>query len=138
VVRIVGDKGSTEIGKDRSRYYFGLKSNLFRVSLVPGGGLEWVSYRDSVRIMDMEVLGSKVVGTTYDRLLNSDRELVSLRTSGYVYELPDRFVFDGKGFGHSVGMSQWGAQGMALRGSDYEQILKHYYKGIELTSIGGA
>ncbi len=138
VVRIVGDKGSKEIGKDRSRYYFGLKSNLFRVSLVPGGGREWVSYRDSVRIMDMEVLGSKVAGTTYDRLLNSDRELVSLRTSGYVYELPDRFVFDGKGFGHSVGMSQWGAQGMALRGSDYEQILKHYYQGIELTSIGGA
>ena len=138
LVRITGDRGTKDIGKDQGRYYFGLKSNLFKVRMVPGGGLEWVSYRDTVRIMDMEVLGSKLVGTTFERVLNSDRELVSLRTTGYVYELPDRFVFDGKGFGHSVGMSQWGAQGMALRGSDYEQILKHYYQGIELTNIGGA
>jgi stage II sporulation protein D len=35
-------------------------------------------------------------------------------------------------------MSQWGAQGMALKGASYEQILKHYYQGIALTSVGGA
>jgi stage II sporulation protein D len=35
-------------------------------------------------------------------------------------------------------MSQWGAQGMALKGANYEQILKHFYQGIELTHVGGA
>jgi SpoIID/LytB domain protein len=34
-------------------------------------------------------------------------------------------------------MSQWGAQAMALGGSDYEAILKHYYTGIALTNVGG-
>ncbi|MEB3199144.1 MAG: SpoIID/LytB domain-containing protein [Synechococcaceae cyanobacterium] len=38
----------------------------------------------------------------------------------------------GKGFGHGVGMSQWGAYGMALQGKDYQQILRHYYRGVEL------
>ncbi len=38
----------------------------------------------------------------------------------------------GHGFGHGVGMSQWGAYGMAQRGQDYAQILSHYYRGAEL------
>jgi stage II sporulation protein D len=46
-------------------------------------------------------------------------------------------VFTGKGFGHGVGMSQWGAQGMALAGSSYQQILAHYYIGTALTAVGG-
>lgn len=39
------------------------------------------------------------------------------------------FVVRGAGFGHGLGMSQWGAQGMALAGSDYREILAHYYTG---------
>ncbi len=42
------------------------------------------------------------------------------------------FVFEGRGNGHGVGMSQKGAQGMALQGYTYEEILKHYYTGITL------
>ena len=45
------------------------------------------------------------------------------------------FVFHGKGYGHGVGMSQWGAQGMAQQGKNYEQILKHYYTGIRIETI---
>ncbi len=36
------------------------------------------------------------------------------------------------GYGHGVGMSQWGANGMGKNGSTYEQILKHYYTGVEI------
>lgn len=36
------------------------------------------------------------------------------------------------GYGHGVGMSQWGANGMAKEGHDYTEILKHYYKGTEI------
>ena len=45
------------------------------------------------------------------------------------------FVFTGRGYGHLVGMSQNGANGMAGAGFSYEEILKYYYKGIELTWI---
>lgn len=41
-------------------------------------------------------------------------------------------VFDGRGWGHGVGMSQWGARGMALRGWDFVRILQHYYTGVQV------
>jgi stage II sporulation protein D len=42
------------------------------------------------------------------------------------------FAVSGRGWGHGVGMSQWGAQGFAQRGSDYGAILAHYYRGTQL------
>ncbi|WP_371734026.1 SpoIID/LytB domain-containing protein [Synechococcus sp. CCY 9618] len=41
-------------------------------------------------------------------------------------------VVNGRGFGHGVGMSQWGAYGLALRGEDYREILRHYYQGARI------
>jgi SpoIID/LytB domain protein len=49
-----------------------------------------------------------------------------------------RHVIRGAGFGHGIGMSQYGAYGFALEGSGYEAILAHYYKGTQLTSAPGA
>jgi stage II sporulation protein D len=45
-----------------------------------------------------------------------------------------RHVIKGAGFGHGIGMSQYGAYGFALAGSSYPRILAHYYKGTRLTS----
>ncbi len=45
---------------------------------------------------------------------------------------PLTFLFSGSGNGHGVGMSQWGAYGMALQGSGYQDILKYYYQGIDI------
>ena len=45
---------------------------------------------------------------------------------------PLTFIFSGSGNGHGVGMSQWGAYGMTLQGSRYQDILKYYYQGIEI------
>ncbi len=42
-------------------------------------------------------------------------------------------VFEGRGWGHGVGLSQWGARGMALRGWDFTRILQHYYTGVQVT-----
>ena len=38
----------------------------------------------------------------------------------------------GRGFGHGVGMSQWGAHGLALKGADFREILHHYYRGAQI------
>lgn len=43
--------------------------------------------------------------------------------------------FEGKGYGHGIGMCQDGANGMAKNGKNYKQILKHYYPGSDLTEI---
>ncbi len=42
---------------------------------------------------------------------------------------PDGFTLSGSGYGHGIGMSQWGAYGMALEGSDASTIVSHYYSG---------
>ena len=46
------------------------------------------------------------------------------------------FVFLGRGWGHGVGMCQNGSYGMALAGRTYDQILRHYYQGIDIVSAG--
>src|SRR6266508_4333187 len=43
----------------------------------------------------------------------------------------------GRGWGHAIGMSQWGAYGYAQRGATYAEILAHYYPGTELGKAGG-
>ncbi len=45
------------------------------------------------------------------------------------------FVIDGRGWGHGVGMSQYGARGYAEAGWGYQRILKHYYRGTELRLV---
>lgn len=50
-------------------------------------------------------------------------------------KVPTRYVFKGSGWGHGVGMSQWGARGMARSGYNYRQILKHYYPGTTISIV---
>ena len=45
------------------------------------------------------------------------------------------FVFNGKGYGHGVGLSQWGAKGMAEKGYKYTEILEHFYPGTRIERI---
>ncbi|WP_322904548.1 SpoIID/LytB domain-containing protein [Paenibacillus campi] len=45
---------------------------------------------------------------------------------------PGGFLFTGRGNGHGLGMSQWGAKGMADQGADYKQILEHYYHNVDI------
>jgi stage II sporulation protein D len=52
--------------------------------------------------------------------------------SGASAAAPPTFVVEGRGWGHGVGMSQYGAQGFALRGHGFRRILAHYYRGTEL------
>lgn len=134
---ITGTAGSQPIGKDRARYYFGLMSSLFTVKVNPTGTNERVDAGNAARIGALELLGARVVQTSFEMLHDGSGNELGLRVTGYVYELPATFVFTGKGFGHGVGMSQWGAQGMALGGSSYQQILAHYYIGTGLTAVGG-
>lgn len=50
---------------------------------------------------------------------------------------PDTLVFAGGGWGHGVGLSQWGARGLALLGRSYVEILSYYYSGAKVESYAG-
>jgi len=63
------------------------------------------------------------------------REKLDLKSSDFAWERKgENIVITTKGFGHGVGMSQYGANGMAEEGSNYKEIVKHYYQGVEITS----
>ncbi|QIZ71045.1 SpoIID/LytB domain-containing protein [Oxynema aestuarii] len=49
--------------------------------------------------------------------------------------IPTGFLLDGRGFGHGIGMSQWGAYHLAHQGANYQQILLHYYQNSSLAKI---
>ena len=135
---VTGTGGTAPIGKDRSRYYFGLMSSLFTVTVLPSGANERVDATNPDRIAALELLGARAVRASFEVIHDGSGNELGLRVTAYVYELPATFVFTGRGFGHGVGLSQWGAQGMALQGASYQQILAHYYVGTALTAVGGS
>jgi stage II sporulation protein D len=90
----------------------------------------------SGRVVEIKISGSK--GTFYIRgfrirtALGIRENLFTLdRTFGTDGQV-ESFIFSGKGWGHGVGLCQVGAYGMALRGKSYEDILHHYYSGVEI------
>ena len=48
----------------------------------------------------------------------------------------DGLILNGNGWGHGVGLCQWGANGMAARGLTYREILAHYYSGVRIVATG--
>jgi SpoIID/LytB domain len=91
-------------------------------------------------VITIKVLGDAGVktikGTDVTSALNlkSTRFIViAKKTEGQ--QVPTSFQITGKGFGHAVGMSQWGAYNLARNGYNYQQILLYYYQGATLAKI---
>jgi stage II sporulation protein D len=64
------------------------------------------------------------------------RELLGLNSANFTFEFSkDSIKINCKGYGHGVGMSQWGANAMGKSGATYDSILKHYYTGVEIDKI---
>ncbi len=64
------------------------------------------------------------------------REIYGLRSTNAEIKVDkDKVKFDVKGYGHGVGMSQYGANYLASKGKDYKEILKTYYKGVDITKL---
>ena len=79
---------------------------------------------ETLRLGNIEITGREM------------RKLLELKSANFELSFGDKEIcITTHGYGHGVGMSQYGARAMALEGSDYEEILKHYYTGIELEAI---
>lgn len=64
------------------------------------------------------------------------RELLGLRSTSFTWKLQDsNITFTTTGYGHGVGMCQYGAKGMAEHGYTYRNILGHYYSGVDITGM---
>ncbi|AOH57174.1 stage II sporulation protein D [Peribacillus muralis] len=103
--------------------------NKLGVSLSSGTTIGTVVERTSGnRVGIVEIGGKKLTGKQI-------REKLGLTSSDFNWERQgNRIVITTKGSGHGVGMSQYGANGMAREGKNYEDIVKYYYKGVKVQS----
>ena len=64
------------------------------------------------------------------------RSLLGLKSANFLAEVnADNIKFSVKGYGHGVGMSQTGADSLAKQGNNCEEIIKHYYTGVEISNF---
>jgi stage II sporulation protein D len=80
------------------------------------------------------VVSLKISGDTTQILTGAQvRTALKLRSLRFtIAYTPTGFVFTGRGYGHGLGMSQWGAYYLAEQGMTYSQILAHYYRDVSL------
>jgi len=94
-----------------------------------GSPKDWVTittYTEGGGVAAMTVGGKVYSGTTL-------RSLLGLRSTAFTLTAEEnRILITTRGYGHRVGMSQYGAEAMALSGSAFREILAHYYPGTDL------
>lgn len=93
-----------------------------------------------IKLIDKTTTGRvKKIAIGENILDGSDlRELFALNSTNFTIYLDKKLniiEIDTLGYGHGVGMSQWGANGMGKQGSNFEEILKHYYTDVEIRQL---
>lgn len=96
---------------------------------LPDNSKDWingVTYTDGGGVQTMGIGGKEFAGTQL-------RKVLGLRSQSFtVTVLSGGVLITTRGWGHRVGMSQYGAEAMAKNGCGYEEILTHYYQGVEI------
>ena len=96
-------------------------------------GLKPVQMTPRGRVVTMEVMGDRGSATVSGKEL---RQALKLRSTLFrVSTDGNNLRIQGRGFGHGIGLSQWGAYYLAKQGVGYQQILKHYYQSANLTEF---
>ena len=95
-------------------------------SVIEGGGIGEYTHDAAGRVAAITLMGKRYSGAEV-------RSLLGLRSTDFSVEYRDGvYVFTVNGYGHGVGMSQYGAKLMAEQGATYREILAHYYPGTVL------
>lgn len=92
--------------------------------------VKYVETTSTGRVKKIEINGSLLNANDVYKALNLKSTFFNINQVG------TNVVINTKGYGHGVGMSQYGAQGMAKAGYTYDQIIKYYYQGVDIKKIG--
>ncbi len=147
MVSIIGTTGQEEISGEKLRSIIGtssLKSTMFTINKEGSSDSKKVYIIDGsgqgpkeVNLSGMHILDGKnktSVNRNTSSRVRGDRTSANLE--GTVNVKARTFTFEGKGYGHGVGMSQYGAIEMANSGYNYNDIIRHYYNGVEISNFG--
>jgi len=136
-VTIQGTKGSVTATKNNICSLLNLKSNLISISDASGEQVAGYVLGADGQVRAWESFDALyVIGSTLKAMLaNGDKDTFYVHDGSRVKEVSKHGTYakgvriSGKGYGHGVGMSQWGAIAMADDGYTWEEIIEHYYCG---------
>lgn len=139
-LRVVGTGGEKVFQRESCRTVFSEATYSQKYTVSRGGTAVYpVVYvasgnkAQSKTMTSVSVLsGNNKITTVSNNYVVSNGKVVKKHSTQKNSGDSNTFVFTGEGWGHGVGMSQYGAKGMAEAGFDYEEILTHYYTGTHL------
>lgn len=131
-VNSVGDKLSpaynSEVKVTEEKFKEIMSENGAKLGDEPSEWVKKITNTDTGMVKEIVIGGKAFKGTEI-------RTLFGLKSSTFTLKYDDgNFVFTVSGYGHGVGMSQYGADYMARQGFTYKEILKHYYVGTEISA----
>lgn len=127
-VESVWDEETSPVFKDQKQYKTTDFFNLLDIEQSDNLEIKVVKNSESGRILKILINGVEMKGSEV-------RTKLALRSTDFEIEENDgKIVIKTSGYGHGVGMSQYGALGMAKEGYKYDEILKHYYQGTTINS----
>lgn len=127
---IKGTKEDIILEKEKSRYIFGtssLKSTWFDVK---ADSEVFVMDSESRTPIKTSIADYNII--TSNGKVSNENNKIFVTDGDKKHEInvnSSQYIFEGKGWGHGLGMSQWGAKGMAELGYSYKEILEYYYTG---------
>ncbi|MCI8760242.1 MAG: stage II sporulation protein D [Clostridia bacterium] len=135
VVETAGEEGYTqyasEIELSNEELIAKLKEKYedIQINFASQEDIKILEYTDSNRVKTIKFGNHNLSGV-------EARSLFGLRSTNFeIIKESDKIKFTVKGYGHGVGMSQTGADNMAKQGNNYEQIIHHFYVGVEIKEI---
>ena len=133
---IRGGSSEAKITATHLREALGLRGRVFTLTAAGGApqpGTLPKAGGDVMVVQGAVGVGSRLTGGSF--AVAAGGKTVQLSGGAQLYALrsvPATLTFDGRGYGHGVGLSQWGARGMATLGQDYKAILTHFYSGTQV------
>ena len=105
------------------------KYSNFEIDFNNEESIKILEYTEGGRIKTIKIGNLELSGVEVRSILGLKSANFSIRVEG------ENIKFEVTGYGHGVGMSQTGADSMAKQGSTYEEIIKHFYTGVEIENI---
>lgn len=136
---IVGTKGQHILERTNTRNIFGVNvvnSQKYVIHTdsdiyIMGQDTDDTSHAVASQVQVLSASGTQTLKTADNRIY-----AMGANTKKSYSVISSTYSFEGRGWGHGVGLSQWGARGMADQGFTYDQILLHYFPGTEIQEWG--
>lgn len=135
VVETAGEEGYTQysseviLSKDELIEKLKTKYPDIQIDFENQDDIKILEYTDSNRVKTVKFGNHELSGV-------ETRTILGLKSTNFeIIKQDENIKLSVKGYGHGVGMSQTGADTMAKQGSTYEDIIKHFYAGVEIKNI---